>query len=139
MTTHRDVTTLLLELDAMRTTRLEDHRTCDALRRTLVETQDKLNAEVRRGASLAFRLDAANADVQRLSAMVEELRDRAQTRSFPQQADGMDARVYADGPVTHTTYCSTCGVAWAAHRDDECEKRKAQDRSRTSPGGDVAP
>lgn len=115
--TNEEVVKLQMEYDAMRVCRAEDHRTCEALRRSLTENQDKLRAEVDRSTFLRTRLDAANADVQRLSAMVEELRERAISKG--------------DDPA-ELTYCMTCGVAWDAHRDDECEKRKAQDANRAA-------
>lgn len=113
--TNEEAVRLQMEYDAMRVCRAEDHRTCEALRRSLADTQDKLRAEVDRSTFLRTRLDAANADVQRLSAMVEELRDWANAESDLRPSE---------------TYCRICGVAWAAHRDDECEKRKAQDANR---------
>lgn len=119
--TNEEAVRLQMEYDAMRVCRAEDHRTCEALRRSLADTQDKLRAEVDRSTFLRTRLDAANADVQRLSAMVEELRDRAAMAGGPPSER-----------VNGTSYCATCGVAWSAHRDDECEKRKAQDANRAA-------
>lgn len=129
MTTGKDAATLMLENEAMRNARIEDHRTCEALRRSLTETQDKLRAEVDRSTFLRGRLDAANADVQRLSAMVEELRDRVNTPEMS-RLPAPDARCMTE--ANGYTYCRICGVAWSAHRDDECEKRKAQDVNRAT-------